>query len=136
VADLDLSLSQARFSDEDPVGDNIPGALDRVVSGGVTAIGSKASASLRLRHFGPRPLIEDASVMSNSTTLWNAEGGYWLTSHLRLSVDLFNLFDAEVSDIDYYYASRLPDEPAGGIDDIHTHPTLPRTLRIALNVRF
>ena len=30
-----------------------------------------------------------------------------------------NLFDAEVSDIDYFYASRLPGEPAEGVKDTH-----------------
>ena len=29
-------------------------------------------------------------------------------------LEAFNLFDAEVSDIDYFYASRLPGEPEGG----------------------
>jgi hypothetical protein len=37
-------------------------------------------------------------------------------------VETFNLFDANVSDIDYFYASRLPGEPAYGVEDIHTHP--------------
>jgi len=43
-----------------------------------------------------------------------------------------SLFDASVSDIDYYYASRLQGEPADGIDDIHTHPAPPRTARVSL----
>ena len=51
-------------------------------------------------------------------------------------VDVFNLFNAKDSDIDYYYASRLPGEPAGGVNDIHFHPTLPRTARINLVVGF
>ena len=64
--------------------------------------------SMRVRHFGPRPLIEDASVTSKSTTIWNGEIGYRLSSRARLVLEAFNLFDAEVSDIDYFYASRLP----------------------------
>ena len=47
-------------------------------------------------------------------------------------LQVFNLFDAEVSDVDYCYASRLPGEPAEGIADIHTHPREPRTLRLVL----
>ena len=39
------------------------------------------------------------------------------------------------SDIDYYYASRLPGEPAG-VTDIHMHPTLPRTARVNLILGF
>jgi hypothetical protein len=31
---------------------------------------------------------------------------------------------------------RLPGEPADGVADIHTHPTLPRTARVTLGVQF
>ena len=55
---------------------------------------------------------------------------YKLSKNVKLIVDVFNLFDAKDSDIDYYDTSRLPDEPPGGINDIHFHPTLPRTARI------
>ena len=51
-------------------------------------------------------------------------------------VDVFNLLDASASDIDYFYTSRLPGEPAAGIADVHLHPTLPRTARVNLVVGF
>jgi len=137
VADADLSISRARFTDDDPAGNAIPGALDRVISAGVTAQGrGPASASLRLRHFGPRPLIEDSSVTSRATTIWNGDFGYRLARNLRLSLEVFNLFDAEVADIDYFYPSRLQGEPDEGIEDIHTHPALPRSARLSLRVSF
>jgi hypothetical protein len=49
---------------------------------------------------------------------------------------MFNLLDAKVSDIDYFYASRLPGEPASGVDDIHFHPALPRSARIGIEFSF
>jgi hypothetical protein len=137
TVDADLSLSRARFTDDDPVGDEIPGALDRVISAGVTVEPSRALVgSLRVRHFGPRPLLEDGSVNSKSTTLWNAEAGYRFSNKARLVLELFNVFDAKVSDIDYYYASRLAGEPDEGIEDIHTHPSLPRSARVSLQFSF
>ena len=81
-------------------------------------------------------MVEDASVTSEATTLWNAEVGYRFSSRARVVLELFNLFDAKVSDIDYFYASRLPGEPEAGIEDIHTHPALPRSARIGLQVSF
>ena len=42
----------------------------------------------------------------------------------------------KASDIDYFYTSRLPGEPAEGVDDIHFHPVLPRTARLNLIVGF
>jgi len=51
-------------------------------------------------------------------------------------VAVFNLQNADDSDIDDCYASRLSGEPAGGVDDIHLLPTLSRTARISLIVGF
>ncbi len=137
TADLDVSVSRARFTDDDPAGDNIPGALDRVVSGGITIEPRRPFfGSLRVRQFGPRPLIEDASVKSNGTTLWNGELGYRFSGKARLVLEVFNLFDARVADIDYFYRSRLPGEAADGVEEIHTHPALPRSARIGLQFSF
>ena len=59
-----------------------------------------------------------------------------LGSGAELVVDGFNLLDAKASDIDYFYASRLPGEAAAGVEGIHTHPTLPRTLRLSMRFSF
>jgi hypothetical protein len=135
--DADLAFTRARFTDDDPAGTRIPGALDRVISAGLTfEPQQRLFGSIRVRHFGPRPLIEDASVTSNSTTIWNGEVGYRLSSKARLVLEAFNLFDAEVSDIDYFYASRLPGEPEDGMEDIHLHPALPRSARIGIQFSF
>jgi hypothetical protein len=137
TVDLDVSYSSARFTDNDPAGDRIPGALDRVLSGGITFDAREPFfGSLRMRHFGPRPLIEDGSVKSMSTTLWNGELGYRLSSRARVVMELFNLFDADVADIDYFYTSRLPGEPEEGIEDVHTHPAPPRSARVGLQLSF
>ena len=65
TGEVDLSFSRARFSDVDPAGSFIPGALDRVIGGALTVEPTRrVFGSVRLRHFGPRPLIEDASVRS------------------------------------------------------------------------
>lgn len=137
TAELDVSFSRARFTDDDPIGFHIPGALDRVISGGLTVEPEKRLfGSIRLRHFGPRPLVEDASQQSESTTIWNGEVGYSLTDRMRLTVEAFNLLNSKVSDIDYYYTSRLPGEPAEGVEDIHLHPSLPRSARVTLHFAF
>jgi len=47
-------------------------------------------------------------------------------------LDVFNLLDVEASDIDYFCTSRLRGESADGVDDIHTHPALPRSVRVSL----
>jgi hypothetical protein len=137
IFDGDVSWSKAHFTDFDPVGDYIPGSVETVVSAGVTVDSLRNFiGSARLRYFGPRPLIEDNSVKSLATSLVNLEGGYKFSKTVKVVVDLFNLFDAQDSDIDYYYTSRLPGEPMDGLNDIHLHPTLPRTARVNLVVGF
>jgi outer membrane receptor protein involved in Fe transport len=135
--DADVAFSRARFTDDDPAGDFIPGSVENVISMGATIDSAKhLFGGLRLRHFGPRALTEDDSVRSEGTTLVNGQVGLRLGRQMSLVLDVFNLFDAEASDIDYYYGSRLPGEPDEGIDDIHTHPALPRSARVSLRLNF
>lgn len=75
-------------------------------------------------------------MTSKGTTLWNSELGYRFSSKARLVVELFNLFDADVTEIDYFYVSRLRGEPAEGVADIHSHPVLPRSARVGLRLSF
>jgi hypothetical protein len=135
VFDGDLSVSRAHFTDLDPVGDQIPGSVETVVSVGISVDSVRnVFASARLREFGARPLIEDNSVRSKATSFVNIEAGYKAAKNVRVVLDVFNVLGARDSDIDYYYVSRLPGEPAGGVSNVHFHPTLPRTARI--NVAF
>jgi hypothetical protein len=135
--DADVAVSRARFTDADPTGDRIPGSVQTVISAGVAVNQWKGMfGSARLRYFGPRPLIEDGSVRSRGTSLVNLQAGCRFPNAMRLVVDVFNLLDARASDIDYFYTSRLPGEPSGGIDDVHVHPALPRTARIGLQIGF
>jgi outer membrane receptor protein involved in Fe transport len=135
--DLDLAASRARYTQDDPAGNYIPGAVDRVASFGMTVNDlGRWSGSLELRHFGPRPLTEDNSVRSASTTLAYLRAAYKLGKGTSLALDVFNLFDRQASDIDYYYPSRLAGEPAQGVDDIHFHPVERRSFRLTLTHRF
>jgi hypothetical protein len=138
--DLDVSFSRARFLDLPAGEDFVPGSLNRVISGGIAVsppagVRSGPFGGLRLRHFGPRPLIEDDSVKSKATSIVNGELGYKFSDRIRLTLEGFNIFDAEVSDIDYFFESRLRDEPEP-VEDIHFHAAIPRSARVALKVSF
>jgi outer membrane receptor protein involved in Fe transport len=135
--DADVAYSLARFTDEDPAGDRIPGSVEGVVAAGVSLDELRGfSGALRLRSFGPRPLVEDGSVRSAGSTLLSARLGYRIARRWQLGLDVLNLTNARASDIDYYYPSRLPGEPAGGIEDVHTHPVEPRAVRLSLSTVF
>ncbi len=141
LLDADVAASRARF-DEDQgdapnTGRYIPGSVDTVVSLGatVTELGPWFG-QFQVRYFGPRPLIEDGSQQSKATTLAYLRAGYKVNKDMKVSVDVFNLFNRKASDIDYYYASRLPGEAAGGVNDIHFHPVEPRSVRVMLTANF
>jgi outer membrane receptor protein involved in Fe transport len=133
--DADMSWSSARFTDGDPAGPEIPGAVRRVASVGMSINDvRRPSGGAHFRYLGRRPLIEDNRIQSGRS--FDVDGGYRLSPRLRLSVDVLNLFDTRASDIDYFCASRFPGEPLEGVEDVHTHPVQPRTARVSLQVTF
>ncbi len=135
--DLDVAYTRAHFTDFDPAGNFIPGAPAWVAAGGVTFGGESGwFGALRGRYFGPRPLIEDDSVRSQSSLIFNARAGYKFDNGLRLQLDVLNLFNARTNQIEYYYLSRLPGEPIGGVADRHVHPAEPLAVRLTLAGRF
>lgn len=136
AVDADIALTRARFRGEDPAGNYIPGAVATTANFGVTVdnLGPWFGA-FRIRHFGPRPLIEDSSQRSAATTMANLRWGYRFDGRTTVALDVFNLFDRKVSDIDYWYASQLRGE-AAPVADLHTHPAEPRSLRLTLTHRF
>lgn len=78
--------------------------------------------ALKGRYFGPRPLIEDDSVRSLSSLIFNARVGYRFDNGIRVQLDVLNLFNANTNQIEYYYPSRLPGDRLDGVADGHVHP--------------
>jgi hypothetical protein len=135
--DADFAFTHTRFTDEAPEGDYIPGAPNIVIAAGLTMDDFHGFfGAFRVRYFGPRPLTEDDSVTSDPTFLTTLRLGYQFNDTWSVQADIFNLFDRDDSDIDYFYASRLRGEPAAGVDDIHFHPVEPITARFAVIARF
>ncbi|MFO1108640.1 MAG: TonB-dependent receptor [Bradyrhizobium sp.] len=135
--DLDVAYTRARFTDFDLAGDRIPGAPAWVGSAAVT-FGNETGwfGALKARYFGPRPLIEDDSVRSLASLIFNARAGYRFDNGWRVQLDVLNLFNAQTNQIEYYYLSRLPGEPIGGVADRHVHPAEPRAVRLTLAAKF
>lgn len=132
--DLDVTATRARFSDSEGPGRRIPGAPNLIMAAGVTVDeGLGWFGTARLRYFGARPLVEDNSARSRATALVNARVGYRFANGLQTSLDAFNLFNTKASQIDYFYNSRLPGEPAKGVADRHYHPVEPLAVRFTVS---
>lgn len=135
--DAEIALTHGRFTDSGEA-DHIPSSVPVMFSGGIN-LGAQGDAegffaNLRARAFGERPLIEDNSVKGKDSFLVNASVG-WRRQNWEIAVDCLNLFDRDDNDIEYYYESRLPGEKTG-VEDIHFHPTEPRTFRLRVTYRF
>jgi hypothetical protein len=136
TVDLEYAWTDAEFTDSAPEGDEIPGAIEEVWQAGVSAdYGNGLFGSLRWRYFGERPLVEDGSVKSGDSSVFNLRAGY-RTGKWVFRADVLNLLDSDDHDIDYFYASRLPGEPVGGVEDVHYHVLEPRTLRASVSYTF
>jgi hypothetical protein len=142
--DLDLADSIARFTSVDaddaaprsPGGTHVPEAVGRVIAAGLTLRDlDGASASVRLRYFGPRDLTSDGIYRSRDTTLLNAEIGYEIGTRWRVAVEILNLLNRRDHDIDYVYLSRPTPTSSPTFQDVF-HPVEPRQVRISLTARF
>ncbi|UML80688.1 TonB-dependent receptor [Leptospira kirschneri] len=141
ILDLEVSISRSRFRGDEDTGNFIPGSIEHVYSGGITLKETYGFfGSIRGRYFGPRALIEDNSVRSSPTTLFNFQVGKKFNDVWSIIFEIMNIQNAKVSDIDYYYASRLKSEPEGpdegGYNDIHTRPASPRSIRFGVRASF
>ncbi len=134
--DADFSFSHAEFRDNDPSGTHIPGSIETVVAAGITYHSDFGLfSSLRLRYFGPRPLIEDNSFRSGETILLGAKVGYRFSKTWTLTAEVFNLLDRRDHDIDYAYESRVRPGDVSS-NQLHFHPVEPIQARFALTAQF
>lgn len=130
--------SRARFVGL-PDGENfVPGALKSSGELGVSAAFRQWNASARFRYMGPHPLIEDNSQRGSATFLANARLG-WTPDNLwglEFYGEVLNLFDSKDDDIDYYYETRFPGEPAEGVLGRNSRIVEPRQFRVGMTKRF
>ena len=136
TVDADIAFAKARFRNDDPIGNRVPGAVEGVASVALAVDGlGPYFGALQMRYFGPRPLLENNSVRSNSTATLNGRIGYKFNPKLKLEFEGFNLTNRRDSAIDYYYPSRLQGE-AAAVSDIHFHPIETRSFRLTLVANF
>jgi len=85
--------------------------------------------------FRPASLIEDDSVRSEASLIFNARRA---TNSTRPAAATRRAqpVQRENNQIEYYYLSRLPGEPIGGVADRHVHPAEPLAVRLTLAGRF
>ncbi|MBD5633551.1 MAG: TonB-dependent receptor [Candidatus Eremiobacteraeota bacterium] len=148
--DADFATSTARFlTNPGNAGTQVPESLAGVVALGATVDEPNYAASLRMRYFGPRNLDQSGIAKSPPSTTFNGQFTLKMAKRSRFSVDVFNIFNVDVPDVTYYYASWLPQDAANpayarnatinpalggsGVNDYHFHPSERRIIRATLS---
>ena len=130
------TYTDAEYDLPQGVDQEIPGAIESTFTFGVNgAWRNGLSLSARLRWLSEAPLTEDGSLRADDSLLVNAVASY-RRGATELSLEVLNLLDSNDDDIAYFYASRLPGEPAAGVEDVHFHPLEPRSIRASIRYHF
>ena len=93
------------------------------------------STSLEMRYLGDRPADPDRTQTARGYTLFGWTGRYRYRS-LEAFLSVENLTNVDWREAQFFFTSRLPGEPAGGVADIHYTPGTPRSFLGGLALRF
>ena len=93
------------------------------------------SASAAMRYVSNRYADESRQQIARGYTLLDLSARYRY-KNLEAFLSVENLANAEWREAQFFFESRLPGEPAGGVPDIHYTPGNPRTFLGGLALRF
>jgi outer membrane receptor protein involved in Fe transport len=127
----DLAVSRARYR-----GDLAAYELDGpFIANAPTFIGSFGVlvdnlgawfGGLQWRKLGAYPVSDgDRFPEDPGYSEFNLDAGYKISSHLKVQLSIFNVFNTRANSSAYYYTSRLPGEPADGVTGLQVHPLEP-----------
>ncbi|MBP6112006.1 MAG: TonB-dependent receptor [Sphingobium sp.] len=129
--DTNYTASHARYLN----GDYIPNAFENAASAGISVIQDRWEGSLRLRHLGPYPLIEDNSIRDKGSLVLNMRMAVKLR-RFEIYGEVLNIANSDDKDISYYYQSYIPGYDAAPTEGRLSRPVEPRTVRVGLKFRF
>ncbi|MBO9622773.1 MAG: TonB-dependent receptor [Sphingomonas sp.] len=129
--DANYTASHARYDN----GDFIPNAFENAASAGASLVLGEWEASVRLRHLGPYPLVEDNAQRDRGSNVVNLRAARRL-GRLQLYAEALNLLDSGDKDIAYWYSSYVPGFDAAPVEGRLSRVVEPRTLRLGARVSF
>ena len=128
--------SRARYVDG-LEGAYVAGAVENAGELGVSLVRDAWEASLRVRHLGEYPLVEDNTVRADAETCLNIRGA-WKPGAFIVYAELLNVLDEDGKDIAYYYGANVTGlDPAGEqIEGRVSRAEEPRTVRVGVKYQF
>jgi outer membrane receptor protein involved in Fe transport len=129
--DGNYTAAHARYDN----GDHIPNAFENAAAIGVSMVGDGWEGSIRLRHLGPSPLIEDNSQRDKGSTVVNLRAARKF-AHIEVYGDILNVLNSRDKDITYVYESYIPTFDAAPVEGRLSRVVEPRTVRVGATYRF
>ena len=93
------------------------------------------SSSFEMRYLGDRPADEERQFTARGYTLFNWTGRYRYRN-LEAFLSIENLTNVQWREAQFALTSRLPGEPAHGVNDLHFTPGAPRSFLGGIAVHF
>ncbi|SFR34777.1 Outer membrane receptor proteins, mostly Fe transport [Robiginitalea myxolifaciens] len=132
----DITYTYARSTEEPDGADFIPLAPDLTWTGGLNYTNNgPISGSINARYIADRPANEDNSIVAEGYFVTDLNVQYTVGAW-SFGIIVENLFDTEWNETQFATLSRLPGEPAAGIEEIHFTPGSPFFARGRISVRF
>jgi hypothetical protein len=134
--DAVLTGSHARYVNS-PGAAFVAGAVENAGELGISMVQDRWEGSVRLRHLGEYPLLEDGSLYADTETCVNLRGA-WKSEHFTVYAEVLNVLDEDGKDIVYYYGANVPGlDPADEqIDGRVSRVEEPRTVRFGVKYNF
>ena len=129
--DGNYTASHARYDN----GDLIPNAFENAGQIGISVVLARWEASLRLRHLGPYPLIEDNSQRDKGSNVVNLRAAF-KPGKFELFGEVLNVLNSRDKDIAYSYESFLPQFDPAPTTGRLSRVVEPRTVRVGMKVHF
>ena len=129
--DANYTASHARYDN----GDYVPNAFENAASAGISVIHGPWEASIRLRHLGPYPLLEDNSQRDKGSNVVNTRAARKFKG-FEIYAEVLNLLDSHDKDIAYWYTSFIPRYDAAPVEGRLSRVVEPRTLRAGVKYQF
>ena len=81
---------------------------------------------LQWRKLGAYPISDgNKNPQDAGYSEFNLDVGYKISTHWKVQLNIYNLLNTKADSSAYYYAARLPGEPADGIEGFQVHPLEP-----------
>lgn len=134
--DTDVNYGHGRQTEAPADANYIPLAPTFTTIGGLTYKDPKGiSSSLRYRHIDSRPANDDGSIRAEGYLLFDAVLSY-AQPCFQIGATAENLLNVQWNQAQFATLSRLPGEPASGVDELHFTPGTPFYLKVNASVFF